>query len=115
MILICKHCHHEWEYKGNKGYATCPNCHYKVNVSTSMGKSKLKVSSYLELRMNNLEAQVREIQRYLKLEMPEDREEGRLIRCGKCGYEWYYKGFKEIARCNNCNARIKVNKSLVKM
>ena len=28
----CPYCGHVWLYKGNKMYATCPNCYRKVNV-----------------------------------------------------------------------------------
>ena len=39
MKIKCHHCEHEWEYKGNSDYyATCPNCHYKVNIE----KNKVK-------------------------------------------------------------------------
>lgn len=31
--LQCKHCYHEWEYKGKREfYTSCPNCHYMVNI-----------------------------------------------------------------------------------
>ena len=33
MKMTCHNCGHIWDYKGkSKFYATCPNCHYKVNV-----------------------------------------------------------------------------------
>jgi len=30
--LKCQNCGNEWNYKGKKLYATCPNCLYKVNI-----------------------------------------------------------------------------------
>jgi phage FluMu protein Com len=34
--LRCRHCGHVWEYKGmSRYYATCPVCHYKVNIMKS--------------------------------------------------------------------------------
>ena len=137
MLLICHHCNHSWEYKGNSKYATCPKCHYKVMVSKSVSNniseselkvsekvsnSKLKpqnvseyVSNDIEERLRNLEEQVREIQNSLKLNIPIQRKpKGILIRCDKCGYEWYFTGLKKIARCPECNARVKVNESIVK-
>ncbi len=30
--LRCPYCGHVWLYRGNKMYATCPNCYRKVNV-----------------------------------------------------------------------------------
>jgi len=33
MVFIkCKICGHVWDYKGKSQYATCPMCHYKINV-----------------------------------------------------------------------------------
>ena len=33
MELECNNCGYEWNYKGQSDYyATCPNCHYKVNI-----------------------------------------------------------------------------------
>jgi len=33
MKLKCKHCKHEWEYKGKQEYyVTCPKCLYKVRI-----------------------------------------------------------------------------------
>lgn len=33
MELECKKCGYEWDYQGQSDYyATCPNCHYKVNI-----------------------------------------------------------------------------------
>ena len=140
MILTCHHCNHSWEYKGKSKYATCPKCHYKVmvsksvsNVNNQVSKSELKVSEKvsnsklkpqnvseyvsndIEERLRNLEEQVREIQNSLKLNIPIQRKpKGILIRCDKCGYEWYFTGLKKIARCPECNARVKVNESIVK-
>ena len=144
MLLTCHHCNHSWEYKGKSKYATCPKCHYKVMVSKSVSNvsksvsnniseselkvsekvsnSKLKpqnvseyVSNDIEERLRNLEEQVREIQNSLKLNIPIQRKpKGILIRCDKCGYEWYFTGLKKIARCPECNARVKVNESIVK-
>ena len=144
MLLTCHHCNHSWEYKGKSKYATCPKCHYKVMVSKSVSNvsksvsnniseselkvsekvsnSKLKpqnvseyVSNDIEERLRILEEQVREIQNSLKLNIPIQRKpKGILIRCDKCGYEWYFTGLKKIARCPECNARVKVNESIVK-
>ena len=144
MIITCHHCKHSWEYKGNSKYATCPKCHYKVmvsksvsnniskselkvsekvsssklkpeNVSEYVSSSELKVSNDIEERLKNLEEQIREIQNSLKLNIPIQRKpKGILIRCDKCGYEWYFTGLKKIARCPECNARVKVNESIVK-
>jgi len=36
ITLICHHCGHKWEYKGDKlEYAICPirKCRYKVNIN----------------------------------------------------------------------------------
>jgi len=31
--MKCHHCGHVWDYTGKaKYYATCPTCHYKVNM-----------------------------------------------------------------------------------
>ena len=137
MLLTCHHCNHSWEYKGNSKYATCPKCHYKVMVSKSVSNniseselkvsekvsnSKLKpqnvseyVSNDIEERLRILEKQIREIQNSLTLNIPIQRKpKGILIRCDKCGYEWYFTGLKKIARCPECNARVKVNESIVK-
>ena len=141
MIITCHHCKHSWEYKGNSKYATCPKCHYKVMVSkfiskgrNNVSKSELKVSSSklkpqnvsqyiselkvndnIEKRLKRLEEQIQEIQSSLTLNIPIKRKpKGILIRCDKCGYEWYFTGLKKIARCNNCNARVNVNKSIIK-
>ena len=36
MRLRCRHCGHEWDYKGrSKYYATCPVCYYKVRIRES--------------------------------------------------------------------------------
>jgi len=32
--LKCKNCGWEWNYKGKKDYATCPNCRRAVNIKT---------------------------------------------------------------------------------
>ena len=38
--MKCHNCGYEWDYKGkSKYYATCPRCHYKVNVQ-KMGDQK---------------------------------------------------------------------------
>lgn len=85
------------------------------NVSEYVSSSELKVSNDIEERLRNLEEQVREINNSLKLNIPIHRKpKGILIRCDKCGYEWYFTGLKKIARCPECNARVKVNESIVK-
>jgi predicted Zn-ribbon and HTH transcriptional regulator len=34
--LRCRHCGYVWEYRGSSQYyATCPRCHYKVNIAKS--------------------------------------------------------------------------------
>ncbi len=34
MEIECKKCGYEWDYSGESDYyATCPKCHYKVNIS----------------------------------------------------------------------------------
>ena len=34
--MKCNHCGHVWEYRGrSRYYATCPVCHYKVNIAKS--------------------------------------------------------------------------------
>ena len=34
-LLKCKHCNYQWDYEGTKEhYATCPNCRYKVRITT---------------------------------------------------------------------------------
>jgi len=38
--MICKHCGHEWTYKGSAKYATCPNCMRKTPVIRLMGETK---------------------------------------------------------------------------
>jgi len=30
--ITCPHCEYEWEYSGDLGMATCPNCQRKVSV-----------------------------------------------------------------------------------
>ena len=141
MIITCHHCKHSWEYKGNSKYATCPKCHYKVMVSRFISKvrnnvskselkanssklkpqnvseyiSELKVNDNIEKRLKRLEEQIKEIQSSLTLNIPIKRKpKGILIRCDKCGYEWYFTGLKKIARCNNCNARVNVNENIIK-
>ena len=85
------------------------------NVSEYVSKSELKVSNDIEERLRILEKQIREIQNSLTLNIPIQRKpKGILIRCDKCGYEWYFTGLKKIARCPECNARVKVNESIVK-
>ena len=39
---------------------------------------------------------------------------GVLIKCSKCGYQWYFKGLKHVARCPECNHRVNVQDSKVK-
>ena len=35
VLLECQNCERAWNYKGTQEhYATCPSCHYKVNVKT---------------------------------------------------------------------------------
>lgn len=42
MLLLCKYCNYEWSYGGSSTmYATCPRCHYKINVN----KSKVDLGS----------------------------------------------------------------------
>ena len=137
MIITCHHCNHSWEYKGSSKYATCPKCHYKVmvskvsnNISNNVSESKLKVSekvsssklnvsnnvSDLKDRISILEEQIREIQNSLNHINPEihiRKPRGILIKCSKCGYEWYFTGLKKIARCPECNARVNVNESII--
>jgi predicted Zn-ribbon and HTH transcriptional regulator len=77
--------------------------------------SELKINDNIEKRLNRLEEQIQEIQNSLILNIPIKRKpKGILIRCDKCGYAWYFTGLKRIARCNNCNARVNVNESVVK-
>ncbi len=41
MRLKCHHCRHEWDWAGDpkvSQYASCPRCHYKVNVAKSTVK-----------------------------------------------------------------------------
>ena len=138
MIITCHHCKHSWEYKGNSKYATCPKCHYKVmvskvsnNIGNNPSESELKVSekvsnSKLEVsnvsdnfeeRIRELEEQIREIQNsitHINPTIPIRKPKGILIKCSKCGYEWYFTGLKKIARCNECNARVNVNESIIK-
>ena len=127
MKIICKHCKHEWDYKGKGQYATCPACHYKVKTEKSVNqdreKSKLKVSQKvsnsklekekeIEERIRSLEEKIREIQRSLTLKIPIQRKpKGILTECEKCGYEWYFTGLKKIARCPECNARVKIKEN----
>ena len=49
MIIKCKHCKHEWDYRGKSlKYVTCPVCHYKINISKTLSDINLKIS-YNEL------------------------------------------------------------------
>jgi ribosomal protein S27AE len=32
------------------------------------------------------------------------------VKCGKCGYEWEYKGGLLLATCPNCGRKVKVLK-----
>ena len=41
--------------------------------------------------------------------LPRKTKNGILLDC-KCKYAWVYKGKLDIARCPNCNARVKVNR-----
>jgi len=35
VLLKCRHCDYKWDYEGIKEhYATCPNCRYKVRITT---------------------------------------------------------------------------------
>lgn len=114
MILKCKHCLHEWNYKGKSHkYVTCPVCHYKINISKSLIDIDINLS-YNELikRISKLENMLIDIQNSIsknnrvvhnKLNSP-----GILIQCSKCGYKWYFKGLKHIARCPECNHRVNV-------
>ena len=77
--------------------------------------AELKVNDNIEKRLKRLEEQIQEIQSSLTLNtLIKRKPKGILIRCDKCGYEWYFTGLKKIARCNNCNARVNVNESIIK-
>lgn len=52
-MLICDKCKYEWNYKGNKLYATCPSCLRKQKIKLiSKGKTPLSIhklsDEYLE-------------------------------------------------------------------
>lgn len=127
MIIICQNCKHEWNYKGNSKYATCPECHYKVNVSKQVSEviSKYEVEkTYNDLlyKIKELEGEIKRIEHknYVKSMNRGDTNKkikkmpGILIKCGKCQYEWHYTGIKRVARCPECNSRVKVEENKIK-
>jgi Zn finger protein HypA/HybF involved in hydrogenase expression len=122
MIIRCHHCSHEWDYKGKSNkYVTCPVCHYKVNVSKSLTDMDLNISyNKLINRLSKIENALTNLQNSLVLNTPAFHSDklksspGVLIKCSKCGYQWYFKGLKHIARCPECNARVNVQDSKVK-
>ena len=78
--LKCKHCNHEWIYKGkSEFYTNCPICHYMVNIKKAREEEK-------------------------------EENERVIIKCGKCLYEWEYTGKRDIARCPKCGHRNHIKK-----
>lgn len=78
--LQCKHCYHEWDYKGKSEYYTnCPRCHYMVNVKKAIAEENGNIERIL-------------------------------IECDKCLYKWEYTGKSDIARCPKCRHRIHVKR-----
>ena len=122
MIIRCHHCSHEWDYKGkSRKYITCPVCHYKVNISKSLTDMDLNISyNKLITRLSKIENTLTNLQNSitfntrLKDNKVNPLTPGVLIKCSKCGYQWYFKGLKKIARCPECNARVNVNNSKIK-
>lgn len=44
--MKCQNCKYIWDYGGNGTYyATCPRCHYKVNVISGANLKKVKVKN----------------------------------------------------------------------
>lgn len=44
MIIECKACKKEWDYKGlNDWYATCPNCRRLVKIKEELNSTDSKV------------------------------------------------------------------------
>ena len=38
MIMKCKYCKHQWDYKGNSEYyVTCPRCYNKIKIERVKG------------------------------------------------------------------------------
>jgi hypothetical protein len=115
MILKCNHCKNEWNYKGNSNkYVTCPRCHYKVNIIKNLTDNDFKIS-YNELinKISKIENMLINIQNSISIKnnhlvKNKYNSPGILIQCSKCGYKWYFKGLKSIARCPECNHRVKV-------
>jgi hypothetical protein len=47
--LQCKHCGHEWEYKGkSEFYTNCPICHYMVNVKKGKEEDRERTRILIE-------------------------------------------------------------------
>lgn len=43
LIMICKKCLYVWDYKGNKLWASCPNCQSKTKVSEGFERVNKRV------------------------------------------------------------------------
>lgn len=131
MKMKCPYCKHKWEYKGNKEIATCPKCHYKVNVSKNRVKirkvSKTKRINNIKDNINNInkriikieekiesiEKLIRELDKPITFKQTQESTEGVLIKCEKCQYTWKYKGKMKTTRCINCNARVNTEKNRI--
>lgn len=50
--IECHRCGYKWEYKGNKEYASCPNCYTKVKIRKYEWKSiKQKNGTYISKKV----------------------------------------------------------------
>ncbi len=71
MELECESCGYEWDYQGKSDYyATCPNCHYKVEITAEAEV----VSSEIEMSRLN-EEENRFLKELAACEGPDDMTE----------------------------------------
>ena len=58
--LRCPHCGHEWQYKGDKKFPTCPNsnCRYRVNRMKNRALEKVPVIKKVQVFHDGIECKV---------------------------------------------------------
>ena len=55
MKTTCLKCNYQWDYKGDKANATCPNCQRKVNVQ---GSSLVFHSAGSQININRIRSRL---------------------------------------------------------
>jgi len=98
--VVCDRCGYEWYYSGRRNIAVCYRCGHVIRldkISSEVNEEKGKKSSEKKGK-------------YKEVKDGEGKtKKGIKIKC-KCGYEWEYKGKNRMARCPNCNAKIRIIK-----